>query len=66
MDSTPPRQTGDDDMVELRAAGFSDDDTWDIASITALFACSNRLAHAMALRPNEEFHVMGRVPRQDA
>jgi hypothetical protein len=32
-------------------------------AITALFAMSNRLAHLMALRPNDEFFTMGRVAR---
>ena len=49
------------DLDALRAAGFSDEEVWDIAAITSFFAMSNRLAHALALRPNEEFHLMGRV-----
>jgi uncharacterized peroxidase-related enzyme len=48
------------DLDALRAHGFDDEDIWDIAAVTALFALSNRLAHVMALRPNEEFHTMGR------
>jgi uncharacterized peroxidase-related enzyme len=51
------------DFEELRAHGFSEDDIWDIASITALFGMSNRLANFMSLRPNEEFYSMGREPR---
>ena len=51
------------DLEELRAHGFDDDDIWDIGAVTALFALSNRLAHVLALKPNEEFHLMGRVPR---
>lgn len=47
----------------LRAHGFSDDDIWDIGAISAFFAMSNRLANAIALRPNDEFYLMGRVPR---
>ena len=52
------------DLQELRAHGFDDDDIWDIGAVTALFALSNRLAHVLALQPNEEFHLMGRVPRE--
>jgi uncharacterized peroxidase-related enzyme len=58
-----PQRIEDDDLAELRAHNFDDEDIWDIAAVTALFALSNRLAHVMALRPNEEFHLMGRVPR---
>jgi uncharacterized peroxidase-related enzyme len=52
------------DIERLRTHGFDEEDVWDIASITALFALSNRLAHVLALRPNEEFHLMGRMPRE--
>ena len=55
---------GDEDFELLRAHGFSDDDLWDIASIAAFFAMSNRLANVTAMRPNDEFYLMGRVPRQ--
>jgi 4-carboxymuconolactone decarboxylase len=48
------------DYAALAAAGFSDDDAWDIAAIAAFFAMSNRLANAFALRPNEQFFTMGR------
>jgi uncharacterized peroxidase-related enzyme len=51
------------DFDELRAHGFSEDDIWDIAGITALFGMSNRLANFMSLRPNDEFYSMGREPR---
>ena len=56
----------DSDYAALRAQGFSDEDAWDIAAITALFALSNRMANATAMRPNDEFYLMGRVPRQKA
>ena len=51
------------DLDELRAAGFDDDDVWDIGAITGLFALSNRMAHLTAMRPNDEFYLMGRVPK---
>ena len=53
-------EIGEADYEALRAAGFSDDDSWDIAAIAALFAMSNRLANAFAIRPNDEFYAMGR------
>jgi uncharacterized peroxidase-related enzyme len=48
------------DLQRARDAGLSDDEIWDVGAITALFAMSNRLAHLMALRPNDEFFTMGR------
>jgi uncharacterized peroxidase-related enzyme len=57
-------QTLDDaDHAALRQHGFSDEDVWDIGAISAFFALSNRMADLMALRPNEEFYLMGRLPR---
>lgn len=53
---------GEPDFAALRAHGFDDEDIWDIAAITALFGLSNRMANVLALRPNEEFYLMGRVP----
>jgi uncharacterized peroxidase-related enzyme len=51
------------DFEALRAHGFSDEDIWDIGAITALFGLSNRMANLLSLRPNDEFYLMGRVPR---
>jgi uncharacterized peroxidase-related enzyme len=53
----------EEDLDAARAAGLTDEEIWDIGSITALFAMSNRLAHLTALRPNPEFFLMGRIPR---
>jgi uncharacterized peroxidase-related enzyme len=54
----------DADLDELASHGFDADDVWDIGAIAALFALSNRMAHLTALRPNPEFHLLGRVPRE--
>lgn len=51
------------DFEALRAHGFSDDDIWDIGAIAAFFALSNRLANLSSMRPNDEFFLMGRLPR---
>jgi uncharacterized peroxidase-related enzyme len=51
------------DLDDARAAGLSDEEIWDVGSITALFGLSNRMAHLTALRPNPEFYLMGRQPR---
>ena len=53
----------DDDFGALRAHGFSDEDIWDIGGIAAFFALSNRVANMIDLRPNDEFYLMGRVPK---
>jgi alkylhydroperoxidase family enzyme len=44
--------------------GFSDEDIWDIAAITAFFGLSNRMASFSNMMPNPEFYLMGRVPKQ--
>ena len=51
------------DFAALRAHGFTDEDIWDIAGVTAFFSLSNRFANFVALRPNDEFYLMGRVPK---
>jgi uncharacterized peroxidase-related enzyme len=51
------------DFAALRAHGLCDEDAWDIAGITALFGLSNRMANVTSMRPNDEFYLMGRVPR---
>jgi uncharacterized peroxidase-related enzyme len=58
------RALDDHDFRELHAHGFSDEDAWDIASIAAFFAMSNRLANTVGMMPNPEFYLMGRVPRE--
>ena len=56
----PGFAASDEDIDELRAAGFSDDDIWDIAAVAAFFGFSNRMAGLMDMRPNREFYSMGR------
>ena len=57
-------QLDDADLEALHAHGFSDEDAWDIAAITAFFGLSNRMASFSGMQPNPEFYLMGRVPRQ--
>ena len=54
----------DADFAPLHAHGFSDEDIWDIASITAFFGLSNRIASFSNMLPNPEFYVMGRIPKE--
>ena len=57
-------EVGDADVEALHAHGFSDEDAWDIAAITAFFGLSNRIASFAGMMPNPEFYLMGRVPRE--
>jgi uncharacterized peroxidase-related enzyme len=54
---------GEADYAALREHGFDDEDIWDITSITAFFGLSNRLANSFSMRPNDEFYLMGRLPK---
>jgi uncharacterized peroxidase-related enzyme len=51
------------DFTDLASHGFGDEDIWDIAAISAFFALSNRIANVTAMRPNDEFYMMGRLPK---
>jgi alkylhydroperoxidase family enzyme len=57
-------EVGEADFAALREHGFDDEDIWDIAAITAFFGLSNRMANVISMRPNDEFYLLGRVPRQ--
>lgn len=52
--------TGDADFAELAKHGFTEEDAWDIAAISAFFGMSNRMANVTNMRPNDEFYGMGR------
>ena len=54
---------GDDDFSTLHGHGFNDEDIWDIAAVAAFFGLSNRMANMAGMRPNDEFYLMGRVPK---
>jgi uncharacterized peroxidase-related enzyme len=60
---TDSAAVGDADFEALAEHGFSAEDAWDIAGITAFFGLSNRMASVISMRPNDEFYLMGRVPR---
>jgi len=53
-------------QARLEAQGFSRDDIWDIGGIAAFFGLSNRLVSMARTPPNEEFYLLGRVPRSPA
>ena len=52
------------DFEEMQKQGFSNDEIWDIGAISALFALSNRMANLTSMRPNDEFYLLGRVPKE--
>jgi uncharacterized peroxidase-related enzyme len=56
-------KVADEDFALLAGHGFGNDDVWDIAAIAAFFALSNRLANVTGMRPNDEFYLLGRVPK---
>ncbi len=56
-------EIADADFDELRRHGFSDEDIWDIGAIAAFFALSNRMADMVSMRPNDEFYLLGRSPK---
>lgn len=62
--SLEAHEVNEADFDKLRAHGFSDEDIWDIGAITAFFSLSNRMASITAMRPNDEFHLLGHVPKE--
>ncbi len=59
--SLTPELIGEPDREALCAAGFGEEEIWDISAVVALFALANRMALALDLRPNPEFHELGRA-----
>jgi uncharacterized peroxidase-related enzyme len=55
-----PAKIVEADRQKLRDAGFSDRDIWDIASTAGFFNMSNRVAAAIEMEPNAEYHAMAR------
>jgi uncharacterized peroxidase-related enzyme len=54
----------DADFQALKEHELNDEDAWDIGAIASFFALSNRMANLSGMMPNEEFYLMGRVPRK--
>ena len=57
-------EINDADFETLRGHGFTDEDIWDIGAISAFFGLSNRMANMTSMRPNDEFFLLGRLPRK--
>jgi uncharacterized peroxidase-related enzyme len=62
--ATASQTVGEADYEALRGQGFSDEEAWDIGAIAAFFAMSNRLANMTGMRPNDEFYLLGRLPKE--
>lgn len=61
--SAEAHEVTDVDFSDLAGHGFTNDDIWDIAAIAAFFGLSNRMANVTNMRPNDEFYLMGRLPK---
>ena len=57
-------EINDADYEEMQQHGFSDEDIWDTGAISAFFALSNRMANLTSMRPNDEFYLLGRIPKK--
>jgi len=64
--SRQAERVGEEDFEAMRKHGFTEEDIWDVGAVAAFFALSNRMANLTDMRPNEEFYVMGRVPKEAA
>ncbi|MCK0143975.1 peroxidase-related enzyme [Aliiroseovarius sp. F20344] len=53
-------ETSEEDRQSLRDVGFSDRDIWDIAATVGFFSMSNRMASAVGMKPNDEYHAQSR------
>ena len=58
--TTHSHEIGPVDLEFLRAAGLDDETIFDVAQVAAMFNFTNRLANATGLKPNDEYHAMGR------
>jgi len=58
--TSAPESVGEADREALRRAGFTDADLFDISEVVAFFNYSNRMAQALDLMPNPEYHAMHR------
>jgi uncharacterized peroxidase-related enzyme len=61
--SRAAEEISEQDFADVSRHGFSDDDIWDIAAVSAFFALSNRMANVTGMRPNDEFYMMGRLSK---
>lgn len=58
--TTSPHLIEEADRDALRAAGFTEEEVFDVADTAAFFNMSNRMAAAVDMIPNPEYHGMDR------
>jgi uncharacterized peroxidase-related enzyme len=61
--TTDSHRVTEQDFAVLEQHGLSNDEIWDIAAISAFFGLSNRIANVVNMLPNDEFYLMGRLPK---
>ena len=61
--TTASHGIAEQDFAALEQHGLSDDEIWDITAISAFFGMSNRIANVTNMLPNDEFYLMGRLPK---
>lgn len=55
-----PAKMDEADRQAMREAGFADDEIWDVAAVAGFFNMSNRVASAVDMMPNPEYHKQAR------
>lgn len=58
--TTDSKTVNEDDYKVLEGHGLTRDDIWDLTGVCALFNFSNRMMNFLAVRPDDEFYMMGR------
>jgi len=58
--TTDPSNIDDADRKILRDAEFTEKEIWDIASVASFYNMTNRMASAVDMQPNDEYHFMNR------
>ncbi|CAN0654875.1 Peroxidase-like protein [Nitratireductor aquimarinus] len=59
-----PDKIEEKDRQALRESGFSERDIWDIAAVASFFNMTNRMAAAVDMHPNPEYHAVAREPAE--
>ncbi len=57
-----PHDVSDADRAALANAGLSNEDVFDLSETIAFYNLSNRMAHALDMMPNPEYHASTRTP----
>ena len=55
-----PHEINEEDRQKLRDEGLTDRDIWDVAATASFFNMSNRMASAVDMMPNREYHALAR------